>query len=208
MQVLSHRGWWSSAAERNTAAAFGRSFDAGFGTETDVRDCLGQLVISHDPAPGDAMTLDALLAMPGVLDLPLAVNVKSDGLAEPLKRTFARHPQADWFVFDMSVPDMRMHLRLGNPVFARMSEVERQPPWFDQVAGIWLDSFDGDWFDRQLIEDLLARRKRVCIVSAELHGRDPDRQWDLLRAVAALPGLMLCTDRPGAAQDFFSREPQ
>ena len=57
-------------------------------------------------------------------DLPQAINVKADGLAEPLKRAF--HGKAiDWFVFDMSIPDMKVHIKAGNPVFARMSEVEQ-----------------------------------------------------------------------------------
>ena len=46
MIVLSHRGYWKTPAEKNTAAAFRRSFDLGFGTETDVRDRGGELVIA------------------------------------------------------------------------------------------------------------------------------------------------------------------
>ena len=48
MIILSHRGWWKTRAERNMRDAFVRSFDAGFGTETDLRDICGKIVISHD----------------------------------------------------------------------------------------------------------------------------------------------------------------
>ena len=38
MQILSHRGWWATPAEKNSLAAFERSFGADYGTETDLRD--------------------------------------------------------------------------------------------------------------------------------------------------------------------------
>ncbi len=204
MKVLSHRGLWHSAPEKNTSAAFARSFDAGFGTETDVRDCGGRLVISHDMPSGVEMTLDAFLALHAGAQLPLAINVKADGLAQALHDTLRQHQVPDWFAFDMSVPDMRAHLRLGSPVFTRLSEVERQPVWLAQACGVWLDGFEGSWFGAADISDLLRAGKRVCVVSPELHGRDPAATWALLRDLAGESALMLCTDRPQDAAQFFA----
>ena len=48
MIIISHRGYWIQPAEKNTEEAFSRSFERGMGTETDVRDHRGELVISHD----------------------------------------------------------------------------------------------------------------------------------------------------------------
>ena len=48
MKILSHRGFWREVAEKNKLVAFDYSFSLGFGTETDVRDFGGELVISHD----------------------------------------------------------------------------------------------------------------------------------------------------------------
>jgi glycerophosphoryl diester phosphodiesterase len=203
MKVLSHRGLWLHPAEKNADLAFERSFDAGFGTETDVRDRLGELVISHDMPRGGESSFDDFLSRLRGRDLPLAVNIKADGLARPVREALLRHGVRDWFVFDMSVPDMREHLRLGNPVFARVSEVERHPPWLERCAGIWLDAFEGEWFTAQDVEALLQGGRRVCVVSPELHGRDPAAAWHALRALAAAPGLMLCTDRPHDATAFF-----
>ena len=104
MIVLSHRGYWTSREQRNTREAFLRSFSLGFGTETDVRDRAGTLVISHDPPVGGEMTLDEFLALPGALEVPLAINVKADGLAETLGAAMAAAGHRDWFAFDMSVP--------------------------------------------------------------------------------------------------------
>jgi len=199
VKVLSHRGYWRSASEKNTAQAFGRSFALGYGTETDVRDAHGRLVISHDMAGAQAMALAEFLRLARGLRAPLAMNIKADGLAAELARAFTGHG-LDWFAFDMSVPDMRAHLQQGNPVFGRMSEVERDPPWFDALQGIWLDGFEGLWFDAELVRSLLGRGKRVCVVSPELHRRAPEALWQMLAPLREAPGLMLCTDLPEQAE--------
>lgn len=204
MIILSHRGYWVSPEEKNTEKAFSRSFSLGFGTETDVRDCLGKLVISHDMPGGMEMTLQELLSLTNGKKLLLAINIKSDGLADLLNHLMTDYERSSWFAFDMSITDMRAHLNAGNPVFARMSEVERDPAWFDQIQGIWLDSFDGEWFGCDLIRNLLDQRKQVCVVSSELHGRDQTNLWSKLRPLAQEDRLILCTDLPELAQEFFT----
>ena len=42
-EVRAHRGWWLTPAEKNSKAAFERALAAGYGIETDVRDCDGEL---------------------------------------------------------------------------------------------------------------------------------------------------------------------
>jgi hypothetical protein len=204
MIILSHRGYWKTQAEKNTVVAFERSFDLGFGTETDVRDCKGELVISHDMPQGGEITLDQFLDILGGRELPLAINIKSDGLAAKLAETMARHNVHDWFVFDMSVPDMRAHLSAGTQVFTRLSEVEPVPAYLEQSAGVWLDMFSHQWYDSRTISSLLDQGKRICIVSSELHGRDPADLWDSLRSVAHYPQLLLCTDDPEGARQYFA----
>jgi hypothetical protein len=200
VKILSHRGYWRQPSERNAETAFRRSFDLGFGTETDVRDCRGALVISHDMPRGDEITLAAFLAIHGGSALPLAINVKADGMAQAL--CAAMRGIDDWFAFDMSIPDTRAYLRAGAPVFVRMSEVERDPPFLERAAGVWLDAFETAWFDAALVASLLAKT-RVCVVSPELHGRDADPLWRALRPLADSPGLSICTDRPEDARKFF-----
>ncbi|KVH43882.1 hypothetical protein [Burkholderia diffusa] len=202
MKVLSHRGYWKETAEKNTPCAFHRSFDLGFGTETDVRDRLGDLVISHDPATAESIQLSAFLDIVGRRDLPLAMNVKADGLASGLAKAF-EGKGLDWFVFDMSVPDTRMQIKAGNPVFVRMSEVESTPAWLDQANGVWLDAFSHIWYSAATIRDLLARDLRVCVVSAELHGREHGELWSALKNMSDLDDLMICTDLPEECRQFF-----
>lgn len=201
MQVISHRGYWKAAAEKNTEVAFARSFEMGFGTETDVRDLNGMLVISHDMPLHPAMSLRKYLAGLQVFDqkpgLIQALNIKSDGLAKELAVKMKNCIQP-WFVFDMSVPDMIQHIRAGNPTFARMSEYEQLPTGFlGQIKGIWLDAFVSTWYSMDVVKSLLDQGLQVCIVSPELHGRaDPANLWNALRGLAEHENLILCTDLP------------
>lgn len=203
MKIISHRGFWHKIPEKNTEAAFRQSFELDFGTETDVRDYMGELVISHDMPRGGEMSLHFLLSLVAGAEHLLALNIKADGLAKLLCKTMEFYNRANWFVFDMSIPDMRDHLSAHNPVFARMSEVEQEPVWFDRVEGIWLDSFENEWFDLALITSLINRGKRVCVVSSELHGRDHSSLWSKLLPLAREDRLILCTDFPSKAKVFF-----
>ncbi|MCH7379683.1 MULTISPECIES: phosphodiesterase [Acinetobacter] len=205
MIILSHRGYWRQIKEKNTIAAFMHSFNLGFGTETDIRDLNGTLVISHDMPNNHAISFKDFLDIYSGSDLPLALNVKADGLAETLKMYMENIPNTNWFVFDMSIPDMRAYIKLGLPIFTRMSEVEQHPIWFDQAVGVWLDSFSEEWYNSTIIENFLIQGKKVCIVSSELHGRDKTSLWSLIRPLSHYSQLMLCTDIPEEAKAYFSR---
>lgn len=207
IQFLSHRGLWLALGEQNTLAAFRRSLDAGFGIETDVRDAHGELVIAHDPPAPGAAKANEFLAECGARSngavLPIALNVKADGLAVQIRAHIEAAPGPDYFVFDMSVPDMRQYLREGVPTFGRVSDVEAAPPWLDRCAGVWLDALDADWIDAQAISRWLDRVHRVCIVSPELHNREHTRLWREIKSLGPRLGLMLCTDFPTDAKAFF-----
>jgi hypothetical protein len=208
MQVICHRGYWKTIDEKNSVRAFRRAFQLGLGTETDVRDCHGRLVISHDCAMGGEMLLDDFLdlASEGVSQShkpTLALNVKSDGLVKYLTESVRRFPMLDCFAFDMSIPDMRSYFGSGIEVFTRMSEVEQPPVWLDRSAGVWLDGFEGDWFGCDTLFSLLRLDKRIVVVSPELHGREFEPLWAIIQEFRGYPNLMLCTDRPEEAMKFF-----
>ena len=205
MKILSHRGHWREPGEKNSPVAFMRSLELRFGLETDVRDCAGRLVISHDMPRGSEVCFDHLISLFHDAGLTLAINVKADGMAAPLKSALASYNIESWFAFDMSIPDMRTYLDEELPVFARVSDVERQPAWIDEVAGIWLDSFKVDHYDVRRIYEFLDVGKQVCVVSPELHGWSHDPLWAAIQPLADQPGLMLCTDFPDEARAFFKK---
>ncbi len=208
MQILSHRGYWKTAAEKNMPIAFGRSFHFGYGTETDLRDLSGRLVVSHDPPLIDALSADVLFGIyRGIgVDAPLALNIKADGLQKLLQPLLETYAITNYFVFDMSVPDALGWLKISAPAFTRHSDVERHPPFYDRAAGVWLDGFQGDWWDEAVVARHLDAGKRICIVSPDLHGRDPRPVWDRLANADFRddPRLMICTDRPEEAAVVLS----
>lgn len=205
MEILAHRGYWRDKSEHNSLVAMVRAFELGFGIEIDIRDCCGELVVSHDMPRGGEMTLDGLLRLyanyPG--RTTLALNIKADGLAVPIRRQLAAHGVDNYFVFDMSIPDTRSYLDEGMNVYARLSEYEPFLVFADQVKGIWMDSFILDWFGPSDIVPLLNNEMSVCAVSSELNGRDYVATWGRLLALAGQPGFKLCTDLPEAAKEVF-----
>lgn len=203
MKILSHRGYWLEPREKNRLEAFRRSFHLGFGTETDVRDAAGQLVISHDMPSGGEMRLREFLRLVGNPGLPLALNIKADGLAKALREEMDASGHRSWFVFDMSIPDMLGHLKAGCPVYTRMSEYEPEPSILERASGVWLDAFESLWWSPADIEKLLDAGKSVCVVSPELHGREAEPAWERLRPLAAHQRLLLCTDLPEHAADLL-----
>ncbi len=206
MEVLSHRGYWINPEEKNTKIAFERTFRLGFGTETDVRDSDGKLVISHDIPVGGELFLEDFLKLAADSCELLALNIKSDGLASHVAKALSGFPNLEYFTFDMSVPDMRSYLDLGMPVYYRVSEVEKDSTWLDECRGVWLDSFVSDWYEVADIERYLNLNKAVCVVSPELHGRDYGYLWDLLRSLKNEQNLYLCTDYPEKAKLFFKED--
>lgn len=209
MKIISHRGYWKSAPEKNTFAAFQRSFSLGFGTETDVRDHEQRLVVSHDMATGEEINLIDFLRLastvPTASPLTLALNVKADGLAAVMSKALTSYSELDCFVFDMSVPEMRSYFEANIPVFTRMSDVEQDPVWLDRVAGVWLDSLESEWYETSDVLRILRTGKRVCIVSPELHHRPHQTMWTKIKPLAQESNLMLCTDFPEHAAEFFNK---
>lgn len=211
MILLAHRGHWKHRNERNTAKAFSAAFERGYGIETDVRDLGGELVIAHDPPVSPELTLAQFLdlhaAYPG--DLTLALNIKADGLAVPLKAMLAERGVKNYFVFDMSVPDSLSYFRAGMPVFTRRSEHETGSTLDSQADGLWLDWFGEGHTPAAEVNRYIDSGKRVAMVSPELHGRKPDAAWADWRAAGCATrrsgAFLLCTDLCEEAEDYFAK---
>ncbi len=207
MEIISHRGYWTSLSEKNTRNAFDRSFSLGFGTETDVRDRNQELVIAHDMASEFDITFDEFCRIykKNSCEKTLALNIKSDGLAVQLKKALTTHDIKNYFLFDMSVPDLRSSLTHGLNCYSRISEVETEASFYDSCIGIWMDGFYSDWYKPTDIYNFLKDGKSVCLVSSELHKRDYNQLWNLLRfsKLHLESELILCTDMPEEAFTFF-----
>ncbi|MFM6990165.1 MAG: hypothetical protein ACKOWD_02535 [Rhodoferax sp.] len=209
MIVLSHRGYWIDPAEKNTRAAFERSFSMGFGTETDVRDRGGRLVISHDMADSQSMPVEDFFDIYCAHNksLPLALNIKADGLQFELKKIIEIYGINNYFVFDMAVPDGLIYARNGFHTYTRHSEFEPEPAYYQLAKGVWLDEFHGHWVEDDVILKHHRRGKAICIVSPELHRREYLTEWSHYRRLDKQLGgdqLSICTDYPEQARIFFN----
>jgi glycerophosphoryl diester phosphodiesterase len=211
MFVLSHRGYWKDISEKNQIVAFERSFSLGFGTETDIRDYKGALVISHDMADRKCITVKDFFEIYNKYDntLPLALNIKSDGLQIKLKELIKKYNITNYFVFDMSVPDGLGYLKQDIRSFTRESEYEKEPSFYKEAYGIWLDEFQGHWITKETIEKHIKNNKQICIVSPDLHKREYKEEWkdykEMERQLNTI-NLMICTDYPELAREFFNEK--
>lgn len=208
MKLLCHRGCWETLDDQNSIASLLRAMRQGFGVETDIRDCNGDLVIAHDiPIAGHVAPLVQLLESYIELESRplLALNIKSDGLSGHIRSLLGRYKVDKYFMFDMSVPDTISYLKKKMAVAVRVSEYESGQWMLDHADTIWLDAFENDWYDRELILSFLEANKRLCVVSPELHGRSHEAVWDLLKSVPTplAQELYLCTDLVAQAIEVF-----
>ncbi len=205
MQIISHRGFWQNGSEKNSLIAFKRSFDLGFGTETDLRDRNGRIAIAHDVLDVGDLFLEDLLKIMDGRNLPLALNIKADGLSEYIKQILNDYGHDNYFTFDMSIPDMLSQIKKGLKVFTGFSDLIKEPILISEAEGVWLDSFYKDWFDADTVDGILQSGRYVCVVSPELHNRSIEVQWSILKNVERFDSnkLILCTDHPLKAQEYF-----
>ncbi|SHI70349.1 hypothetical protein [Algibacter luteus] len=208
MKIISHRGYWKEESEKNAIIAFERSFNLGFGTETDIRDFNGELVISHDIPNKDCISVNLFLEIYKSIDktLPLALNIKSDGLQSKLKELLNKHEVSNYFVFDMSIPDGLNYLNKGFNVYTRQSEYEPKPSYYEKAKGVWIDEFHEHWITKDTIAHHINNNKSVCIVSPDLHKRDYLKEWNNYKDYSKsgnFSNVMICTDYPETAKTFF-----
>lgn len=207
MQIIAHRGFWTHPSQKNTLEAFERALSHGFGIETDFRDCNGQLVIAHDlPVGGEMLASDFFVLCRRHSHSGIhAFNVKADGLQTQFLNLLDLWGREGYFLFDMSVPDTLGYLKLGQPVYIRMSEYEDNKNLEKMGKGIWLDAFFSEWYKMDLIANLLGNGKDVALVSPELHGRPYLDFWESLKKskIYKNSGLSICTDYPLMAKEYF-----
>jgi glycerophosphoryl diester phosphodiesterase len=207
IQIIAHRGFWIDPTEKNTAIAFIRAFESGFGVETDFRDMNGELVISHDIPITGVMSIDDFIKLYTDYKViaPIALNIKSDGLYYLMESLIKKSGMTNYFVFDMSVPDMIGYISKKIPIFSRLSEYETHPVFLDQSQGIWLDAFESQWYNMSLLQSLLDLNKKIAIVSPELHNRNHMNLWNFIKqnGLHKNSQISICTDFPLHARKFF-----
>lgn len=173
------------------------------GLEIDIRDFLGELVVSHDvPSYDNNYLLKDFFATykQSNANIMLALNIKSNGLCQYLMDLLIQYEINNYFVFDMSIPDTIQYINHNIKFFTRQSEYELQPIFYQESSGVWLDEFKDDWITEDIILDHIKNGKKVAIVSPELHKREYKDRWTFYREIIKRNNIshevMLCTDFP------------
>lgn len=207
MKILAHRGYWNENISNNSIEALRLALEKGFGFESDIRDYCGKLVISHNIADEKSLEADIVFKMLKEYEdkFCFAINIKADGLKDLLDEMLTKYDLKEYFIFDMSVPQMIEYQAKGMTFFTRQSEYEETPCMYEQAQGVWIDAFESeDWINKDLIISHLNAGKKVCIVSPDLHKREYLAFWTRLKELDIdSENIMLCTDYPVEAREFF-----
>lgn len=210
MKILCHRGYWRKEEEKNTYEAIKKAFESGKGIESDIRDLGGRLVIAHNPVDSSAPMAEEVFELMKEYEnrYVFAINIKADGLKDMLAIQLNKYQITNYFTFDMSVPQMLEYRKSGIKYYTRQSEYEKQPVLYDEAAGVWVDAFEEDsWITEELIQEHQNNEKVVCIVSPDLHARANDDFWKrLINYQVDWNGILLCTDYPDEADNFFRKK--
>ena len=208
MRILAHRGYWEGEKEKNSPKAIRAALERGYGFESDVRDYEGRMVISHNIA--DSSCQDAEKVFQWLHEFNdsycFAINIKADGLKDILKEFLQKYKIENYFLFDMSVPQMVEFSEAGLKFFTRQSEFEPCPCLYEQAGGVWVDGFyETGWITEELLRGHIENGKTVCIVSTDLHGKESYKDfWKTVKSYSLDFGrVMLCTDHPDEASEFF-----
>lgn len=204
--IVAHRGRWDSGHAQNSIAAHLSAGEAGWGTEVDIRDSRDHIDLRHDPFDGSSGGSFCKLVerwSDARYVTPMAVNLKACGLMERASEKLRSNGIQHYF-FDLPGPEMVIAQRTGLPFLIRRSPYERGRDFEDHAAGTVWDSFGSDGFWGEKLD--LWPQKFNLVISDEIHGLDPQKQWRVLREwVRNRPQdeVHLCTDRPLAAQEYF-----
>lgn len=208
MKIIAHRGEWMSPSDKNSLEALTKALNKGFGIETDIRDYAEELVISHNIATNHSPKLEDFLKEAQKFNdfCPLALNVKADGIQEKLNKLLTKYSIENYFLFDMSIPEMVVNQNYNFKCFTRNSDIESECVLYPYSKGVWLDCFfDESWISYSKIISHLSNNKMVCVVSPELHGFNHTELWKSIKETGLHnhSELLLCTDLPNEAKEYF-----
>lgn len=197
MKLIAHR--------RNTLVQLNET-PLKYGVEVDIRSHGDRLIIHHDPFV-DGESFEAWLA--AYRHGTLILNVKEEGLEPRLIGLMQRAGIEDYFFLDQSFPFLIKYSRLGVYRCAvRVSEFESIQTALTlagKVDWVWVDCFTRFPLSHDDAKKLQGAGFRLCLVSPELQGRDPDTE--IAQLVQTLyerhiRAEAVCTKRPDLWEKF------
>ena len=163
-----------------------------FGLEIDIHNYNNKLVLAHDHPNEQSIKLEDFITHVPKNSL-LAINIKNEEVEVELKIILSRSKTTNYFTFDWPVTSLHNAINHDLNCAFRLSEYEKDIvpncPW------VWLDSFNGIWYDADFLISLKKSGIKLAIVSPELHNREADisKVKDIVNAVKV---DAMCTDIP------------
>ena len=140
-----------------------------YGVEVDLRDEKRGIYVHHDPFKKGILFKDYLKNYKHKF---IICNIKSERIEFEVINILKKFSIKNYFFLDSSFP-MKV-ICIKNKIYKqsiRLSKYESFPKtkFFEKIKWIWLDTFDGFPKDT-LIKSLKRKKKKICLVSPELHG--------------------------------------
>lgn len=170
------------------------------GVEVDIRSYGDDLIIHHDPfVSGNSFEEWVSEYKNGTLIL----NVKEEGLEQPVIQLMEKYGIEDYFFLDQSFPFLIKWSNLGvHRTSVRVSEFESLETALTlagKVDWVWVDCFTRFPLSTEESKRLKQAGFKLCLVSPELHGRDAEKEIpeliQLLEELKIIPEAV-CTKRP------------
>ena len=162
MLIIHHR--------RNTIDSL-KDVDSHLGVEVDIRSFGSKLIINHDPFKESINFEDWLIHYKHKL---LILNVKVEGLEEPLILLMKKYNIKNFFFLDQSFPFLIKTILIGEKrTSIRVSEyesIETALKLSGKAEWVWVDFFNYFPLDYKSFLKLKEARFKLCLVSPELQG--------------------------------------
>ena len=153
-----------------------------YGVEIDIRSDSKDLILHHDPFKKGDLLKDWLCEYDhGTLIL----NVKEEGLEDKIINLIDRFRIKNYFFLDQSFPFLFKYSQKGMKSSAiRVSEFESFNTALnmrEKVEWLWIDYFTHCPLNKNICDQIKKSSYKVCIVSPELQGYQPDIHIPKLR---------------------------
>ena len=171
-----------------------------FGFEIDLRSNGNEIYLQHDPFKKGEPFAKWIKSYNHKL---IVLNVKEEGLEEPLIELMYQNNIDDYFFLDQSFPFLRKTALMGEKRCAvRVSEyenIETALSLSGLVDWIWVDCFNHFPLNNEDANRLINAGFKLCIVSPELQGRSDHKHIKEFRSKIELLGIngnAVCTKYP------------
>ena len=169
---------------------------ADMGIELDLRSDGPDILIVHNPfEPG--LKMDEFF--PHLRDRPLILNVKCEGIVDPVLEACRRHRLEDFFFLGLSKSDTIKCVRAGERRVANYYSEYNHPSeplaWKGLIDWLWIECWT-----RYPVEPALwaqiAESFKLCIGSPELYGHPQDGLASFMAPLQDRRYHGVCTKRP------------